>query len=107
MDSATVSVTATQRGNGTLSYVFNGKEQSSNEIKMAAKDNGLTITIKSDDGFTVDLEPVDFAWASPTIVEQHSAGDYRNGQKGAIVELFGWPHKDVEKECAFLAEARP
>ena len=105
MNSATISVTATQRGNGTLSYIFNGKEQSSNEIKVTSKDNGLTITIKSDEGFIVDLEPIDFAWTAPKITEQHSTGDYRNGQKGAVVEMFGWPHKDVEKECAFLAEA--
>ena len=32
-------------------------------------------------------------------------GDYRKGQKGAIVEFFGWPHAAVEQECAFLAQA--
>jgi len=31
------------------------------------------------------------------------AGDYRSGQKGAIVELFVWPHSDVAKECVDLA----
>lgn len=35
------------------------------------------------------------------------AGDtaYRGGQKGAIVEFFGWPHADIAQECAFLANA--
>ena len=28
---------------------------------------------------------------------------YENGQKGGIVELFGWPHNDVKEECAYLA----
>lgn len=30
---------------------------------------------------------------------------YRSGQKGSIVEFFGWPHADIEQECAFLADA--
>ncbi len=33
---------------------------------------------------------------------QNPSGDYRNGQKGAIVEMFGWPHADIEKECQTL-----
>jgi alpha-amylase len=32
-------------------------------------------------------------------------GDYRNGQKGGVAEMFGWPHKDVEQECEILAKA--
>ena len=32
-------------------------------------------------------------------------GDFRSGQKGAIAEMFGWPHKDVEKECEILSKA--
>ena len=28
-----------------------------------------------------------------------------NGQKGSIVELFGWPYKDIEQECVFLGKA--
>jgi alpha-amylase len=32
-----------------------------------------------------------------------AAGDYRNGQKGAIVELFGWPYGDIAQECTKLA----
>jgi alpha-amylase len=31
--------------------------------------------------------------------------NYKNGQKGAIVELFGWPYGDVKQECSFLAKA--
>lgn len=29
---------------------------------------------------------------------------YHVGQKGAIVELFGWPHADVKAECKKLGE---
>jgi hypothetical protein len=28
-----------------------------------------------------------------------------NGQKVAIVELFGWPYNDVANECEFLGKA--
>eukprot|EP00475_Leptophrys_vorax_P043134 TRINITY_DN819_c0_g1_i1.p1 TRINITY_DN819_c0_g1~~TRINITY_DN819_c0_g1_i1.p1 ORF type:complete len:489 (-),score=127.58 TRINITY_DN819_c0_g1_i1:58-1524(-) len=56
-----------------------------------------------DDGSKLVLDPVDFVWNAPAVVPKHS-GDYRNGQKGAIVELFGWPHKDVEAECADIAQ---
>jgi alpha-amylase len=27
------------------------------------------------------------------------------GQKGAIVELFGWPYADIKEECEFLGKA--
>jgi hypothetical protein len=31
---------------------------------------------------------------------------FEGGQKGAIVELFGWPYRDIEQECAtFLGKA--
>lgn len=104
MSGASVTVTATQKQNATLSYVFNGKEQASNVFTATSSLETLTISIKSDLGFEINLEPVDFAWTAPSVKEQHS-GDYRQGQKGAIVEMFGWPHADIEKECEFLAEA--
>lgn len=44
---------------------------------------------------------IDFVWNNPTI----HAPQTENGQKGAIVEMFGWPHRDVEKECEFLGKA--
>ena len=52
---------------------------------------------------TVDLDPVDFLWNVPTVAKRD--GDFRGGQKGAVVEAFGWPDTDVTQECAFLAEA--
>ena len=27
-----------------------------------------------------------------------------NGQKGGIVEMFGWPHEDVAQECEALGK---
>ncbi len=53
--------------------------------------------------YNLVLEDVDFIWDHPSIA--HTAGDYREGQKGSIVELFGWPHREVGDECAFLARA--
>ena len=29
---------------------------------------------------------------------------YKKGQKGAIVELFGWPYKDIMEECPALGK---
>ena len=31
--------------------------------------------------------------------------EYENGQRGSIVELFGWPQEDVKAECEFLGIA--
>lgn len=49
------------------------------------------------------LDPVDFIWNHPKI--SHTAGDYRSGQKGSIVEMFGWQHKDIMQECEFISRA--
>jgi alpha-amylase len=54
----------------------------------------------------IELDPLDFVWNVPPVVipDSNKAGDYRNGQKGAIVELFMWPHTDVAKECEMLGK---
>ena len=63
----------------------------------------LKIQVRSSDKkFSIDLEDVDFVWNAPEI-KQDAA--FKNGQKGAIVELFGWPYADIEQECEFLAKA--
>ena len=41
----------------------------------------------------------------PSVTPQNGDSAYREGQKGAIVEFFGWPHNDIAAECQFLAEA--
>ena len=33
------------------------------------------------------------------------SSEYKNGQKGAIVELFGWPYDDIKEECDFISHA--
>lgn len=51
------------------------------------------------------LDPVDFRWNAPAVVPGAAGGDYRGGQKGAIIEFFGWRHEDIENECRFAAAA--
>ena len=35
----------------------------------------------------------------------NQGSQYENGQKGSIVEMFGWPYNDITEECDFLAKA--
>lgn len=44
---------------------------------------------------------MDLYWNAPPVDSQ----SFDRGSKGAIVELFGWPYEDVEKECDFLSKA--
>lgn len=71
---------------------------------VAANHSGpLPVSVRASDGALLTLDPLDFIWDHPAV--SHVAGDYRSGQKGAIVELFGWRHTDIANECAFLARA--
>ncbi len=54
------------------------------------------------DGFGQVMEPVHLWWSNLPIVQ---GPQYLSGQKGAIVELFGWPYADVAKECVMLSKA--
>ena len=50
---------------------------------------------------TLVMEPVEFLWNHPTVTQP---SNYKNGQKGAVVELFGWPYADIEKECVLIGK---
>lgn len=52
--------------------------------------------------YDITVAESNFVWQAPPVVQ---AANYKAGQKGAIVELFGWPYKDVKQECSFLAQA--
>ena len=85
-----------------LSYVFDGVEQKESfRVFNSSFDKVLKITVKAKSGETLELEAVDFVWNSeplgPTKYDT-------KGQKGAIVEMYGWNDTDIEKECAFLGE---
>ena len=111
---ANVTVIATHRVPGTpLQYVFGKSPPQASPSHSFAADGAkagmatptlapLEVSVIAADGSRVELEPIDFAWTAPAIAPR--AADFRGGQKGAIVEMFGWPHADVEQECAFLAE---
>jgi len=105
--SATVEVRAVHKDDSVkLSYVFGSEgAQQSNSRKFSAKDtdSSVSVAVVGSDGTKIQLDPLDFVWTAASLKER--SGDYRDGQKGAIVEFFGWPDKDIEKECSFLADA--
>jgi len=103
--SATVEIIALHKDSSvTFKYTFGGATQSSSTKTFDASTAGpVSLSLSASDGSTLDLEPVDFMWNAPKLPDR--AGDFRSGQKGAIVEFFGWPHKDVKSECEFLAQA--
>jgi len=103
MHSATVEIIAKHKDNTIgLTYVFDGKKQATSSASFSTEQLGpLSIQVQGSDGSIVQLEPVDFAWNAPPV--RSRGGDYRNGQKGAIVEMFGWPHSQIEQECKSLA----
>ena len=35
----------------------------------------------------------------------NQSANLKNGQKGAIVELFEWLYQDIKQECEFLSKA--
>mmetsp|Transcript_4813 Transcript_4813/g.7636 ORF Transcript_4813/g.7636 Transcript_4813/m.7636 type:complete len:633 (-) Transcript_4813:244-2142(-) len=106
-DQATVEVRAIQKDPSLkLKYYFDGVAQESPNKTFSSQtypNKTLLVSISDESGSKIVLEPVDFLWNNPNIASRH--GDYRNGQKGAIVEMFGWPDSDVEQECEFLSKA--
>ena len=107
--SATVTVKTTTRDASTkLMYTFGegAAAQTSPVQKFDAKTQKDPVVISVTTGeASITLEPVDFIWNVGSLPAPPAGSDYRGGQKGAIVEMFGWPDKDVEKECEFLAKA--
>ena len=51
---------------------------------------------------SLDLDLVYLRWNNPPI---YQPSNYENGQKGAIVEFFGWPYDDIAEECEFMHTA--
>ena len=85
-----------------LTYVFDGVEQTENEKLFDATFlKVLKIVVKAKTGEILELEDVDFVWNS----EELATPKYdTKGQKGAIVEMFGWKDTDIAKECKFIGE---
>ncbi|KAI5786947.1 alpha amylase [Pyronema domesticum] len=101
--SAVVTVNAASKSGDTLSYNFGGTSQTSPSFTVnSGFGDALSITVTSSSGKTLVLEPLNFVWQNADVTAVQKTYD---GQKGAIVELFGWPYNDVAKECVFLGKA--
>jgi alpha-amylase len=85
-----------------LTYFFDGVEQKSNtKVFKSDYNKALKIKVQAKTGEVLELEEVDFIWNS----EKLGPTKYdTNGQKGAIVEMYGWSDKDIEKECEFIGQ---
>ena len=94
--------------NYKILYKFGDREQESNVYAVTSSrhyENGFPISCRLiGDGYEYKLELEDeyFLWDNPTV---NQGPQYENGQKGAIVEMFGWPYDDIAEECDFLATA--
>lgn len=101
---AAVIVNALTRQNESLTYSFNGLNQSSNIYQASSIESkgGLTVTVYGSLGSQLVLDPLYFMWENSAVNAQTS---FNGGQKGALVELFGWPYNDVASECQFLGQA--
>jgi alpha-amylase len=88
-------------------YDFNGKLSDSNTFHADSSFTGelkivVSIFEKNLELASIRLEPVDFLWNLPAV---NQPSNYKNGQKGGIVEMFGWPYEEIEKECATLGKS--
>lgn len=102
-NAAVVVVNCLSRTGETLTYSFNGNTQSGNTYQVnTASTGGLSIVVTGSSGSKLTLETLYFLWENSAI---NAVTSFNNGQKGAIVELFGWPYADVAKECSFLGKA--
>ena len=82
------------------SFTINNNNSYPNGFQISAKIidiNDSTKIIAS-----LQLENEYFIWDNPTIT---LSDKYEDGQKGIIVELFGWPYDDIAEECDFLSVA--
>lgn len=104
-DQADVCIRATHKQNSQLIYLFDGVRQKENCKRYNKSDRDqVRLGVMASDGCSLVLQPVDLIWNIEKLRNQAS-GDYKRGQKGAIVDFFGWKHSDIEKECQLLSKA--
>lgn len=91
-----------------VTYVFGNTRTSSNTFLVSKQDtfSAVQVSVEVSASGTViaqlNLESIDLIWNNPKI---NSPNNYENGQKGAIIEMFGWPYDDIAKECEFIGKA--
>ena len=107
--SALVTVNALHRDGANLTYHSSvHARNSANVFSYGVETTGpVVITVSGSDGSTLELEPIDFVWNAPAVVPAAGDSPYKGGQKGAIIEFFGWPHADIAKECCRLCPYTP
>lgn len=93
---------------GKVEYSFSADEsyQESNTVEVKNLYRGpLPIKVKGTDDkgkeWIITLESLRFVWQLPKV---NQSSVYNNGQKGAIVEMFGWSYEDIKAECPTLGK---
>ncbi|KAJ3252597.1 hypothetical protein HK103_001396 [Boothiomyces macroporosus] len=105
MQSATVTVLANSKANLPLQYSFDGGQTfsaSNTQTFTTAQTTAVNIKVIDPNGAQLVLDPVDLVWTNAPIP---NIPQFKNGQFGAIVDLFGWKWTEVEAECPMLAKA--
>lgn len=110
--SATVTIVYELRDNSTAKALFqfgpSAPPQRSNTAMFTAESSQSPLTIAvhlvrdSAAAGTLVLPDIDFLWNS---VPVPTAPQYKSGQRGGILEMFGWPYADIQEECAAIAKA--
>jgi alpha-amylase len=87
-----------------LMYVFDSQPpKRENYLDVSQeRQTPLSITIVGSDGSSLKLDEVYFVWQNVPI--KQDSNKFENGQKGAIIELFGWPYKDIALECEAIGK---
>ncbi len=94
-----------------VKYTFGNIEQDSEVFKVTSADAGkykeglnmaAKVYVNGEVIAKLDLEEEYFMWDAPAV---NQGAQYEGGQKGAIVEFFGWPYEDIAEECEFLGKA--
>ena len=95
-----------------LTFVFGEYESHKNVFVIKKEDSaqykeGLKVSarIKNYVGQIVASLDLDLIYLKWNNYDVNQPSNYENGQKGAIVELFGWPYEDTAEECEFLHNA--
>lgn len=95
--------TLTKENSTKLSFSFNGRPAT--DVNFIKLDSSFTdpvqIVVTASSGARLELDDVDLLWNNPEVKQ---GPQYLNGQKGAIVELFGWPYTDIAAECDAIAK---
>lgn len=97
----------------SIYYTFGDfDEQESNELTVNSRDdsfpNGLTPSCRiinlrtGNEVVSLTLQDIYLIWDIP---EVDTPQEYEDGQRGSIVELFGWSMEDIGEECEFLGVA--